>query len=67
MTVLPAGYPQSAQSEKEAISVHRKCPYCGASLVPGERCDCKENAAPGGRGPVDGVQECVPTLLIYQI
>ena len=24
----------------------RTCPYCGASLDPGEICDCRENAAP---------------------
>lgn len=27
--------------------MYRKCPYCGASLDPGEQCDCqKEEAAP---------------------
>ncbi len=28
------------------MSVYRSCPYCGANLDPGERCDCKEEAAP---------------------
>ena len=27
--------------------MYRKCPYCGASLDPGEICDCKKEAAPG--------------------
>ena len=28
---------------------YRVCPYCGANLDPGEKCDCsgKEKAAPG--------------------
>ena len=24
------------------MSVYKECPYCGAHLDPGERCDCKE-------------------------
>lgn len=24
---------------------YRICPYCGAALDPGERCDCKEDAS----------------------
>lgn len=24
------------------MAVYKECPYCGAHLDPGERCDCKE-------------------------
>lgn len=24
------------------MSYYRECPYCGASLDPGERCDCRD-------------------------
>ena len=24
------------------MAVYKVCPYCGAHLDPGERCDCKE-------------------------
>lgn len=35
----------------------RVCPYCGASLDPGETCDCKEKPPPGvqDRGAADGI------------
>lgn len=25
------------------MSYYRTCPYCGANLDPGERCDCQDN------------------------
>jgi len=25
------------------MSYYRTCPYCGANLDPGERCDCRDN------------------------
>jgi hypothetical protein len=31
--------------------MYRKCPYCGATLDPGEKCDCNENAAPDVEDP----------------
>lgn len=31
--------------------MYRKCPYCGANLDPGEKCDCNENAAPDVEDP----------------
>lgn len=27
-------------------STYRVCPYCGASLDPGERCDCRDKKPP---------------------
>lgn len=35
---------------------HNTCPYCGANLDPGERCDCHETekAAQGGNDTKDG-------------
>ena len=26
------------------MSYYRECPYCGAHLDPGERCDCRDDA-----------------------
>lgn len=31
-------------SRKERNMSYRICPYCGANLDPGERCDCKNEA-----------------------
>jgi hypothetical protein len=31
--------------------MYRKCPYCGAALDPGEKCDCNEKAAPDVEDP----------------
>ena len=31
--------------------MYRTCPDCGASLDPGEICDCKEEAAPDEEDP----------------
>lgn len=31
--------------------MYRKCPYCGASLDPGEKCDCKKETAPDVEDP----------------
>lgn len=38
------------------MSYYRPCPYCGASLDPGEICDCqeKEEAALRGANTEDG-------------
>ena len=30
------------------MSYFRSCPYCGANLDPGERCDCKEERSTNG-------------------
>ena len=26
------------------VAVYRVCPFCGANLDPGERCDCQDHA-----------------------
>ena len=31
--------------------MYRKCKYCGASLDPGEICDCTKEAAPDEQDP----------------
>lgn len=33
---------------------YRVCPDCGASLDPGERCDCEKNSAPDAANIRDG-------------
>lgn len=41
------------------MSYYRTCPYCGASLDPGERCDCqdKKEAAQGATNTQDGKED----------
>lgn len=29
---------------------HKACPYCGANLDPGEKCDCQDEAAMSQQG-----------------
>lgn len=31
------------------MSYYRTCPYCGANLDPGERCDCQDEEQPDER------------------
>lgn len=31
------------------MAYFRQCPYCGANLDPGERCDCREDKPDGGK------------------
>lgn len=42
------------------------CPDCGAYLDPGEQCDCKEKAVPGGTNTEGGMEE-KPTININEI
>lgn len=39
------------EKEREVLFLYRRCPECGASLDPGEICDCIKNAAPDGSDP----------------
>lgn len=36
---------------------YKTCPYCGAALDPGERCDCEKEAAPEAANIRDGNSE----------
>lgn len=36
------------------MAQYRTCPYCGANLDPGERCDCEKNSAPDAANIRDG-------------
>ena len=36
------------------MAEYRTCPYCGANLDPGERCDCEKNSAPDAANIRDG-------------
>lgn len=42
------------------MTYYRKCPSCGACLDPGERCDCKEEAALSAANTQDGNAEKMP-------
>ena len=35
------------------MSYYRECPYCGAHLDPGERCDCQDETMGNGQLTVD--------------
>ena len=43
------------------MSYYHTCPYCGANLDPGERCDCRdeEEATPGATNTEGGKAEKV--------
>lgn len=46
---------------------YKTCPHCGAHLDPGERCDCKREAAPGATNTGDGKKnEAVTSSVIVQ-
>ena len=49
------------------MSYYRTCPYCGSHLDPCERCDCKENAAPGATNTKDGKVEQIATAVSTSI
>lgn len=49
------------------MSYYRTCPYCGSHLDPCERCDCKENAAPGATNTKDGKVEQSTTAVSTSI
>lgn len=49
------------------MSYYRTCPYCGSHLDPCERCDCKENAAPGTTNTKDGKVEQIATAVSTSI
>lgn len=36
------------------MAQYRTCPYCGANLDPGERCDCEKKSAPDAANIRDG-------------
>ena len=36
------------------MAQYRTCPYCGANLDPGERCDCTKKSAPDAANIRDG-------------
>lgn len=36
------------------MAEYRTCPYCGANLDPGERCDCTKKSAPDADTIRDG-------------
>ncbi len=38
---------------------YRTCPFCGANLDPGERCDCQEEKRPIMREPQQTAREKV--------
>lgn len=40
---------------------YQTCPYCGANLDPGERCDCDEQATDTQPGPEDVTEKCERT------
>lgn len=39
------------------MSYYRICPYCGAALDPGEKCDCGQKNRPPCRAETDGLTE----------
>lgn len=44
---------------------YKTCPYCGANLDPGERCDCRdEKKPPRDYSPESG--KVINTTLFYQ-
>ncbi len=46
---------------------YKTCPHCGAHLDPGERCDCKREAASGATNTGDGKKnEAVTSSAILQ-
>lgn len=38
------------------MSLLRECPFCGAALDPGERCDCQNEAGGPGRYDWKGIR-----------
>ena len=39
------------------MSYYRICPYCGAALDPGEKCDCGHKNRPPCKAETDGLTE----------
>ena len=47
------------------MAEYRTCPYCGANLDPGERCDCEKNSAPDAANIRDGKAGETPNTKSY--
>lgn len=48
---------------------YRICPWCGAALDPGERCDCLDQEtekAAGGAGTSDSGMENLDTVIVTE-
>lgn len=46
------------------MSYYRICPYCGAALDPGEKCDCGQKNRPLCRAETDGMKKLTANNII---